>query len=526
MAVVELIGVTKRWGPVTAVEPTDLRIDDGEFVAILGPSGCGKSTTFSCSPGSMRRQPARFASTEQPSMKSRRATAMSALSSSPTRSTPTCRRGRTFPSPCDSRNCSARRLSERVQKIAALVQIEDLLERKPSEMSGGQQQRVALARALVKEPQLLLLDEPLSNLDATLRLTMRGEIRRLQRSLGVTTILVTHDQIEATTMADRIICMSKGRIEQIGTASDLYQNPDSLFVAGFIGSPPINLLEGEAKGTALRVGEVELPFEKAGAGRVTLGVRPESVALGKPGMNARVEDIEPHGRETIYHLTHTARHAPGSPGRSRRAPRRRRDSSQDRSRLDIRCDRTARGPYHSGPRRMMQMRPRLKWHKLKRKRSDAPFLRQNLAAGLTAGAALEVDLVVTADGHFLCLHDLTLDAETTGTGPVAAATRAEVARLRQRGSNGEVLDEPPLFLDEVVAIVSRLGRDSGGLTQLDIKEPQVRFDDALVAQLAGTIGTLRHRFIASGCDAKLIAAPPQGSTRHDLRLRSARPLRP
>ncbi len=153
---------------------------------------------------------------------------------------------------------------------------------------------------------------------------------------------------------------------------------------------------------------------------------------------------------------------------------------------------------------MMQMRPRLKWHKLRRRRSDAPFSRQNLAAGLTADAALEVDLVVTADSHFLCLHDLTLDAETTGTGPVAMATRAEVAQLRQRGTNGEVLDEPPLFLDEVATLVSRLGRDSAGLMQLDIKEPQVRFDDALVEKFAKTIGPLRHRFIASGCDAKLI----------------------
>jgi len=153
---------------------------------------------------------------------------------------------------------------------------------------------------------------------------------------------------------------------------------------------------------------------------------------------------------------------------------------------------------------MRQMRPRLKWHKLRRKRSDAPFLRQNLAAGLNLGAALEVDLVVTADGHFLCLHDLTLDAETTGTGPVAAATRDKVVLLRQRGANGEVLDEPPLFLDEVAAIVSRLGKDSPGLTQIDIKEPQVRFDDALLKKFAGILRPLRHRFIASGCDAKLI----------------------
>ena len=174
--------------------------------------------------------------------------------------------------------------------------------RKPSEMSGGQQQRVALARALVKEPQLLLLDEPLSNLDASLRLTMRGEIRRLQRELAVTTILVTHDQIEATTMADRIICMSKGRIEQIGTAEELYHRPDSLFVAGFIGSPPINFLEGDASGTTLRVGEATLPLAHPASGKITLGVRPETVRLGTQGMTARIDDIEPHGRETIYYL--------------------------------------------------------------------------------------------------------------------------------------------------------------------------------------------------------------------------------
>jgi glycerophosphoryl diester phosphodiesterase len=153
----------------------------------------------------------------------------------------------------------------------------------------------------------------------------------------------------------------------------------------------------------------------------------------------------------------------------------------------------------------MQMRPRLKWHKLRRRRSDAPFLRANLVAGLIAGAALEVDLVVTADSRFLCLHDPTLDAETTGTGLVAAATRAEVEGLRQRGSNGEILDAPPLFLDEVAAAVGRFGRASGGLVQLDIKEPSIRFDDATVAQFVGTIGMLRHRFIASGCDARLIA---------------------
>ena len=170
----------------------------------------------------------------------------------------------------------------------------------PAEMSGGQQQRVALARALVKEPQLLLLDEPLSNLDATLRLTMRSEIKSLQRQLGVTTILVTHDQLEATTMADRIICMRQGRIEQVGSPDDLYLRPNSLFVAGFIGAPPINLLPGTAEGGALRVERATLPCGGEVAGPVVLGIRPEAVRFEAQGIQGRIGDIEPMGRETLY----------------------------------------------------------------------------------------------------------------------------------------------------------------------------------------------------------------------------------
>ena len=154
-----------------------------------------------------------------------------------------------------------------MQAAADLVHVGELLDRRPSELSGGQQQRVALARALVKEPQLLLLDEPLSNLDATLRLTMRTEIKSLQQRLGVTTILVTHDQIEATTMADRIVCMRGGRIEQVGTPDDLYLRPESLFIASFIGSPPVNLIRGEAADGAVRAGGVALPGRGRAAGR-------------------------------------------------------------------------------------------------------------------------------------------------------------------------------------------------------------------------------------------------------------------
>src|SRR5439155_26305889 len=151
-----------------------------------------------------------------------------------------------------------------------LVLVGELLERRPSERSGGHQQPVALARALVKEPQLLLLDEPLSNLDAMLRLTMRTEIKSLQHKLRVTTILVTHDQIEATTMADRIVCMRAGRIEQAGTPDDLYLRPESLFIAGFIGSPPVNLISGEAVDGAVRAGRATFPFDGA-PGKVTIG---------------------------------------------------------------------------------------------------------------------------------------------------------------------------------------------------------------------------------------------------------------
>ncbi len=157
-----------------------------------------------------------------------------------------------------------------------------------------------MARALVKEPQLLLLDEPLSNLDATLRLSMRTEIKSLQEKFGITTILVTHDQIEATTMADRIICMREGRIEQVGTPNDLYLRPSSLFIAGFIGSPPINLIAGEAVDGAFRVGGVALPINGRKRRGVTLGLRPEHLTFGETGLPGKIAQIEPMGREVLY----------------------------------------------------------------------------------------------------------------------------------------------------------------------------------------------------------------------------------
>jgi inositol-phosphate transport system ATP-binding protein len=303
MARIELRQVAKRWGPVTAVEPTDLAIADGEFVAILGPSGCGKSTTlfmlagiYEPSEGDILFDLARVNDVE-----ARDRNVGIVFQSYALYPHMTARENILFP--LRFKRMPRAEAERCVEETARLVQIEDLLGRRPSEMSGGQQQRVALARALVKEPQLLLLDEPLSNLDASLRLTMRSEIRRLQRSLGVTTILVTHDQIEATTMADRVICMSKGRIEQIGTADDLYHRPDSLFVASFIGSPPINLLNGQASGRRVAIGDATFALSEDVSGEVVLGIRPEAVRLGQGPLSGRIEDREPHGRETIYHLT-------------------------------------------------------------------------------------------------------------------------------------------------------------------------------------------------------------------------------
>ena len=301
MARVELIDVSKRWGEVVAVDGMNLAIDDGEFVAILGPSGCGKSTTlfllagiYAPSAGELRFDGERINGVE-----ARDRNVGVVFQSYALYPHMNVRRNIMFP--LKFKDMSADQARHLAEDAARLVHVEDLLERMPGEMSGGQQQRVALARALVKQPQLLLLDEPLSNLDATLRLTMRSEIRALHRRLGVTSILVTHDQLEATTMADRIICMRAGRIEQIGTPDDLYRRPASLFVAGFIGAPPINLLPGRLEAGAVTVGETVLPADTGrGGGDVVFGLRPEALTLAEDGIPGRIDEIEPMGRETLY----------------------------------------------------------------------------------------------------------------------------------------------------------------------------------------------------------------------------------
>ena len=300
MARVELRDLRKEWAATTAVAGVDLVIEDGAFVAVLGPSGCGKSTTLFMLAGiySPTAGDITFDGTRVNDVEARDRNVGIVFQSYALYPSMTVLENILFP--LRFKHVGRTEGERRAREIAALVRIDALLDRRPAQLSGGQQQRVALARALVKRPHLLLLDEPLSNLDATLRLSMRTEIRRIQRELGVTTILVTHDQIEATTMADRIVVMNAGRVEQEGTAKDLYERPATLFVAGFVGSPPINLFDGRAADSAIKVQETTLALTAPAQGELVLGIRPESVRVEPTGTPARVFAAEPMGREVLY----------------------------------------------------------------------------------------------------------------------------------------------------------------------------------------------------------------------------------
>src|SRR5437867_6828122 len=271
MARIELKNLRKAWvGATPAVAGVDLAIEDGAFVAVLGPSGCGKTTTLMMLAGIY--QPTSgditFDGARVNDVEARGRNVGIVFQSYALYPNMSVLDNIMFP--LRFKTIERTDAERRAREIAGLVRIDTLFDRQPSQLSGGQQQRVALARALVKRPHLLLLDEPLSNLDAALRLTMRAEIRRVQRELRVTTILVTHDQIEATTMADRIVVMNAGRVEQEGTARDLYERPETLFVAGFIGSPPINLFDGHAADGTITVHQAKLPLAGSAQGSVVV----------------------------------------------------------------------------------------------------------------------------------------------------------------------------------------------------------------------------------------------------------------
>jgi len=297
--------VSKHWttaeGQVRAVDGLSFSLDEGTLNVLLGPSGCGKSTTLRLIAGLEPADQGRIFIggrdvTRLPPAQRNISMVFQSYALFPHLSV-----AENIVFGLRVRKVADAEREASLKRVAALLGLSKLLDRKPSQLSGGQQQRVALGRAVIAEAPVCLMDEPLSNLDAQLRQEMRQEIRHLQRALGITMVYVTHDQVEAMTMADRVILLSAGRIEQNGTPVDLYETPANAFVARFIGAPPMNLLPLAAGGGGAVVagtsGPVVAPAALSGA---TLGVRPEHVVLGRDaGVEAEVEAIEYLGADTL-----------------------------------------------------------------------------------------------------------------------------------------------------------------------------------------------------------------------------------
>ena len=284
MAGVSLVDVTKRWGDFVGVDDQSLEIADREFLVLLGPSGCGKTTTMRMIAGLEEPTSGDILIGERrvnDDLPKDRDVAMVFQNYG---LYPHMTVGDNIGYPLKVRGTPKAEIPERVRVAAEQVELLEFLDRKPKALSGGQRQRVALARAIVRTPQVFLMDEPLSNLDAKLRVTMRAELKNLSHRLRITTVYVTHDQIEAMTLADRVAVMQHGRIQQLGTPVEIYNDPKTLFVAGFIGSPAMNLVEGEIRGGTFLADGVPL-LARSGPDRtgLVLGIRPEDITVTAPG---------------------------------------------------------------------------------------------------------------------------------------------------------------------------------------------------------------------------------------------------
>jgi multiple sugar transport system ATP-binding protein len=303
MANISLKGVTKAWGDFKGVDNVDLEIRDKEFMVFLGPSGCGKTTTMRMIAGLEDETSGeiRIGGELMNDVDARDRDVAMVFQSYALYPNMSIRENIRFP--LRMRSIPASEHEARVKKAAEMVELGDFLERKPKALSGGQRQRAALARAIVRQPKIFLMDEPLSNLDAKLRLTMRAQLKHIQRELQTTTVYVTHDQIEAMTLADRIAVMNKGKIQQLGSPDEVYNNPNHIFVAGFIGSPPMNLIKGSMEnGTFLGDGITMKGAGKGNNANIVLGVRPEDVTVSTAKaahLSSTIYGIEPTGDMTL-----------------------------------------------------------------------------------------------------------------------------------------------------------------------------------------------------------------------------------
>ncbi|HMC16766.1 MAG TPA: ABC transporter ATP-binding protein [Albitalea sp.] len=324
MATLDLVNVQKSFGPIKILHDISIGLTDGEFLVLVGPSGCGKSTLMNI-----------IAGLEEPSGGSLRLEGRDITNVAPADRNismvfqsyalyPNMTVAKNIEFPLQMRKVDKAQRTERVAQVSKLLQIEHLLQRKPRQLSGGQRQRVAIGRALAREPKLYLFDEPLSNLDAQLRVDMRTEIKKLHQRLKATIVYVTHDQIEAMTLATRIAVMKGGVLQQLGTPHEVYNRPANTFVAGFMGSPRMNLAKAKVGGRpgALTLDmqisdrprvQIDLPAMPAALDdyigqEVIAGIRAEAISLARDGMvagptqrfvNARIEVIEPTGADTL-----------------------------------------------------------------------------------------------------------------------------------------------------------------------------------------------------------------------------------
>ena len=293
MAAIRLKNLSKQWGSFVGVKDFDITIADKEFLVLLGPSGCGKTTTMRMVAGLENPTAGEIIIGGKVVNKLEPRDRDIAMVFQSYGLYPNMNVYDNIRFPLKVRKVDPSTHDERVRRASKMVELCDFLHRKPAELSGGQRQRVALARAIVREPSVFLMDEPLSNLDAKLRVSTRAQIKNLQHELATTTIYVTHDQVEAMTLADRVVVMNKGVVQQVGSPTQIYDHPVNTFVAGFIGSPAMNLVNGQIKGGVFGAKNITVTGLQASDGAVTLGFRAEDVTVGSgSGIEAPVYTVE------------------------------------------------------------------------------------------------------------------------------------------------------------------------------------------------------------------------------------------